>query len=106
MIHLLNDLGIYKASLKRKLLRDFGDRFRDGDSHALQAYALLERNGQSYTPDECLILSCYLSSSHDGCVIDNPDEYSHVEVWQSERNERRVEEVTNRIAELSARVTS
>ena len=101
-LHLLRDLGIYKANLKRKFYRDFGDRCKDRDEHALMARDLLEREGNMYTLDECRILAAYLESSHDGCVQDNPDDYSRVEVWQAEQNRLKMEAVDRIIGRFAS----
>lgn len=94
MYHLLDDLGIYKSSLKRSFYNNYGDRlFSGGEPEAFKARDLLERRGQLYTLEEVEHLSGYLSSAHDNCVSDNPDDYSHVEVWAAERNIRNAEYV-------------
>lgn len=101
-IHLLNDLGVYKASLKAKFYRDFGERVKDGDEHAIRARDLLERRGQLYTLEECYVLAGYLVSSHDVCVLDNPDDYSKVEYWTSQVNEAKCNQILDFLDKLKA----
>lgn len=85
-IHLLNDLGIYKGSLKRTFELHYGER--TGEVEIDAARALLAERRQVYTLDECLELSCFLTSAHDQCVMDHPEDYSPVELWRAEQNER------------------
>lgn len=91
LVHLLDDIGIYKSSLKRSFYLWYGDRTNEPDCG--RAAELLERRGQLYTLDEVELLACYLTSSHDACVTDNPDDYSRIEVWRAEQNERNAEYV-------------
>lgn len=93
--HLLIDFGIYKSSLKRKFYNCFAART---DVEAMRARLLIERRGQMYTLDEIDILSGWIVSGNDDCVMYNGG--SSLEVFNAERAYKEVDRVRRKINEL------
>jgi hypothetical protein len=85
-------LEITKSGLRRKL-----DNFHNEKPEAKRAYELLERRGNEFTLEELQYLAMFLSSAHDSCVTENPEDFSRVEVWQSVKQEERADRVYGRI---------
>jgi hypothetical protein len=77
--HLLRDVGMYKATVKRSF--ESNDRGPEFDGVA----ELLRRKTQSYTLAELRDLAGFFWTAHDECVDENPEEYSPVEVYTSRR---------------------
>jgi len=84
-----------KQGLKRKL--DSNWYFTD---HYQRGLALLKRRGLYYSLADLEDLACFMSTSHDDCVVENPEDFSPVEVYQSKRNLRAMNRALDKIAEL------
>lgn len=85
-------LEISKPSLKRKL-----DTFHKEKPEAKRAYELLARRGDRYAIEELSYLAMFLTSAHDSCVLDHPENYTAVEIYQSQKQEERHDRVYDRI---------
>jgi len=73
--HLLDDFGVYKATIKR----NFHDNDR-GPEHD-ETRRLLARRTQRYTLPELEVLFGWLWTSHDECVVEHDDECSQIEAY-------------------------
>lgn len=89
-ISLLDDLGVYKSSLKKSY-----DLHRRGDPEQdAKVYPLLERRGDKYTLDEArTLVEICMYFAHHVCVIENPDDFSRIEVWHAQQVENKYEKV-------------
>ena len=86
--HIEEVLEISKASLLRKIDRDFTDR-----ADAKLAGDLLRRRGKYYTLEEIEYIAGYMVSGHDECVYDHPEDYSAVELYQVKQIHARYDRV-------------
>ena len=75
--HLLNDLGVYKKTLRK----NFEDNDRSDEFNGVRE--LLDRRTQRYTVAELRELIAWCASAHDECVDACPEDYSPVEVYVS-----------------------
>jgi hypothetical protein len=92
--HLTNDWGINKDVLKR----NFEDNDR-GPEFELDGQLIFQR-GQNYTLPEICVMLGWLTTSHDDCVLDCPEEYSALEVYQVKQKIKRQLEITNRFCDM------
>jgi hypothetical protein len=90
MNYSLEKFGFTKAGLKRRA--ENHGYFEDLRNNPLRQEAkdLLDRRGSAYTLAECRTLVEHLGmSSHDECILDNPDDFTHLEIWRAKDNEKR-----------------
>src|SRR5690606_9561065 len=73
--HLLDDFGMYKSTVRRNF--DDNDRGPEYD-HVRE---LLDRRTQRYTLAELKEISGFFCTAHDECVIENPDDYTPLQVY-------------------------
>jgi hypothetical protein len=92
--HLLHDVGMYKATVKRNFFDN--DRGKEFDHVA----ALLREKRQRYTLAELRELAGFFHTAHDDCVVDNPDEYTALQVYISTRKVQASEDAQARLAKL------
>lgn len=92
--HLLNDFGVYKQTLKA----NFNDNDR-GKEHD-EFVTLIAKRTQSYTIPELELLFSWLWTSHDDCVDQNSDDYSALEVYQSQQKIKRGQEALDRLHDI------
>jgi hypothetical protein len=76
MTHALSTFGLVKQTLKRIINR--GDIANEEYADACEK--LLARRGEQYTLDEIAYLNDLTYRAHHDCVLDNPDDYSRLEV--------------------------
>lgn len=82
-VHLKDDLGLDKGTLKKKARRDgiYGPRRYD------DVCDLLDRHTQTYTIEEARkIVNNVVSTSHDLCVVENPRDFHRFAVAAAEKN--------------------
>lgn len=92
--HLLRDVGMYKATVKR----NFYDNDRGPElDHVAE---LLKRRTQFYTVAELTALSGFFVTAHDECVWDNPDEFEPLQRYVSIQKCRAAEAALARLAKL------
>ena len=97
-VHLLDDLGVYKATLKR----NFADNDRGAEFD--RDRELLARRTQRYTLEEAEVLLGWCSTSHDDCVDENPEDYSPIEVYTARQKLLRRDDAVARLEALKAAV--
>jgi hypothetical protein len=95
--HIEDVLEISKASLRRKIERDF-DR-----PDAMVAATLLRRRGKMYLLNEIEYITGYMISGHDDCVESHPEDYTPVEVHQVKLNQERYARVLAKLEGLLGR---
>ena len=71
----LSDFGMRKSSMKRFI------EGTDAELNAPEAYKLLYTRTTKYTLEELLKLTDFMSSSSHDCAVDNPDDFSPLEVY-------------------------
>lgn len=98
-VHLLDDLGVYKATLKR----NFADNDRGAEFD--RDRELLARRTQRYTLEEAEVLLGWCSTAHDDCVDENPEDYSPIEVYTARQKLLRRDEAVARLEALKAAAT-
>jgi hypothetical protein len=100
--HLLLDLHVRKASLKRNFdsIYTTTDEARQVELEPVRA--LLAAPGQLYSLDEITQLFDWLWTSHDDCVIENPDDYTPLEVYTATQKIERGEAALARLESLKA----
>lgn len=102
LIHLKNDLGINKVAIWKSYDAD-GSHLRDVE-HTERGFdelkSLLEKRTQKYTKDECKVLVGNYITSHDDCVMDNPDDFTPLEVYQANEKYNRYKSVLNKLNKL------
>ena len=92
--HLFRDFGIYKVTLKRNFYdNDRGPEYDDVEE-------LLRRRTQFYTLPEIDRLSGFFLTAHDECVLENPDDYSGLEVYKATRKNETASGAFKRLVEL------
>jgi hypothetical protein len=94
--HLLNDIGMYKATVVRN--------FRDNDRGPEYDHVrdLLAKRTQRYTIAELRELSGFFWTSHDECVCENDYDYSAVECYTASVKIKNGEAAVERIERLAA----
>jgi hypothetical protein len=105
MVHLSDDLGINKQSIKRNLkdlndwisAQEFTERGMD------LPFEWINRRTQVYPVSEAEILIEYYITSHDECVMDNPEDFSSIEVYTSQAKENRLERARKIISEIKSK---
>lgn len=103
-LHILNDLGISKNSIKKKILEhmDYMGNSDEADDRGLTlANTLIHKRTQMYTTNECECLLSWYFTSHDECVIDNKEDYSPLEVYQSKQKMYRYDSAMEVIKSLN-----
>ena len=90
-------LEISKASLRRKIERDF-DRV-----DAKVAANMLRLRGKMYSLEEIEYIAGYMISGHDDCVESHPEDYTAVEVHQVTRNQERYARILAKLEGLLGR---
>jgi hypothetical protein len=91
--HILNDLGINKNSINKKIKEELNEMSIDEaiERGLTKANELISIRTQMYSSDECECLMAWYFTSHDECVIDNQEEYNALEVYQSKQKMHRYE---------------
>jgi len=82
-LHIYNDLGIYKNAIKKEIT-EYLDMIggQEADERGLtQAAELINKRTQVYTPEEAECLIAWYISSHDECVVDNPEDFHPLQVY-------------------------
>lgn len=103
-VHLKNDLGLNKATIKKVIYEAFGYLpAREFSERGFDvAKELIDRRTQLYTPEEAEELAHNYLSSHDHCVVDNTGfgEFSAVEEYQANEKYRRMDQALKKIERL------
>ena len=102
--HILKDLGFSKNSIKKKIAEhmDYMGNSPEADERGLtKANSLISSRTQMYTEDEFECMVAWYFTSHDECVLDNQEDYSPVEVYQSKQKMYRYESAMEIINNLS-----
>jgi len=91
--HILNDLGISKISVKKKIKEELSEMSIDEaiERGLDRANELIDIHTWLYTADECECLIAWYFTSHDECVVDNEEEYNALQVYQSKEKMYRYE---------------
>ena len=71
----LSAFGMRKSSMKRFI------EGTDAERNTPEAYKLLYTRTTKYTLEELLKLTDFMSRSSHDCVVDNPDDFSPLEVY-------------------------
>jgi hypothetical protein len=92
MVHLSNDLGINKQVIKRNL-KDLNDWMSPSEftERGLDLpFEWINRRTQVYSVEEASILIEEYLTSHDECVMENPEDFSSIEVYTATAKENRL----------------
>lgn len=102
-LHILDDLGISKISIKKKIKEELKQMSMDEaiESGLSIANELIDKHTWLYSIDECECLIAWYITSHDECVIDNQDEYNALQVYQSKEKMYRYESAIKKIKSLN-----
>lgn len=98
-LHIYNDLGIYKNAIKQQI-KDYLDMLsiEEADERGLtEAAALINKRTQMYTPEEASRLISWYVSSHDECVIDNPEDFHPLQIHTATAKFARYDKAYNKI---------
>jgi len=93
-VHLYNDLKIRKHAIKKEITEylDMIGGSEEADERGLtQAAELINRRTQIYTPEEAECLIAWYTSSHDDCVLDNPEDFHPLQVHVAQEKMDRME---------------
>jgi hypothetical protein len=92
MVHLSNDLGINKQLIKRNL-KDLNDWMSPSEftERGLDLpFEWINRRTQVYSVEEASILIENYLTSHDECVMENPEDFSSIEVYTATAKDNRL----------------
>jgi hypothetical protein len=81
-LHIYNDLGIYKNAIKQQI-KDYLDMLSTDEANErglTEAAALINKRTQMYTSTEAECLISWYISSHDECVVDNPEDFHPLQI--------------------------
>ena len=98
-LHIYNDLGIYKNAIKQQI-KDYLDMLsiEEADERGLtQAAELINKRTQMYTPEEAGHLISWYVSSHDDCVVENPEDFHPLQVYTATEKFARYDRAYNKI---------
>jgi len=81
-LHIYNDLGIYKNAIKKEINEylDMLDIEEANERGLTEASELINKRTQMYTPQEAECLIAWYVSSHDECVVDNPEDFHPLQI--------------------------
>jgi hypothetical protein len=102
--HILNDLGFSKNSIKKQIaehMHYMGNSPEADERGLTKANDLISIRTQMSTGDEFECMVAWYFTSHDECVLDNQEDYSPVEVYQSKQKMYRYESAINLIKKLN-----
>ena len=97
--HSLKELGLTRSRLRTSYQRKYGEGNGDREWHQ-RVQALLSRKEDSYTFDEMEDLVAVFTCTHDTCVIENPGEYSALQLYSAHKAEETYDRYRNAIVEL------
>ena len=101
-LHLKNDLGINKSAIL-KSYQEYGSHLNEVE-HKERGFdtlkSLLDKRTQKYTKEECRVLVDGYLTSHDDCVMENPDDFTRLEVYQANEKYNRYEKAVNILNKL------
>jgi len=92
MVHLSNDLGINKQLIKRNL-KDLNDWMSPSEFTERELdlpFEWINRRTQVYSVEEASILIENYLTSHDECVMENPEDFSSIEVYTATAKDNRL----------------
>ena len=92
--HLLRDFGVRKSTL----VRNFMDNDRGDDCDPVMR--LLVERRQTYTLAEIEKLFGFLMTAHHECILENPDDYTPLEVHTAKQVEARYDAAMTTLARL------
>lgn len=104
MVHLLDDLGIHKQSIKRNLkdLNNWISKEEFTERGLDLPFEWINRRTQVYPVSEAEILIAYYLTSHDECVLDNPDDFSPIQVYTAQSKENRHDKAVEIISRIKS----
>jgi hypothetical protein len=98
-LHIYNDLGIYKNAIKQQI-KDYLDMLSTDEANErglTQAAELINKRTQMYTPEEAGHLISWYVSSHDDCVVENPEDFHPLQVYTATEKFARYDKAYNKI---------
>jgi hypothetical protein len=98
-LHIYNDLGIYKNAIKKEI-NEYLDMIggEEADERGLtEAAELINKRTQLYTPQEAECLIAWYVSSHDECVVDNPEDFHPLQIHTATEKIARYDRAYNKI---------
>jgi hypothetical protein len=98
-LHIYNDLGIYKNAIKQpiKYYLDILSTEEADERGLTQAVELINKRTQMYTPEEASRLISWYVSSHDDCVVENPEDFHPLQVYNATEKFARYDRAYNKI---------
>lgn len=98
-LHIYNDLGIYKNAIKQQI-KDYLDMLSIDEANErglTEAAELINKRTQMYTLEEASRLISWYISSHDECVVDNPEDFHPLQIHTATAKLARYDKAYNKI---------
>jgi hypothetical protein len=98
-LHIYNDLGIYKNAIKQQI-KDYLDMLSTDEANErglTEAAELINKRTQMYTLEESNRLISWYISSHDECVVDNPEDFHPLQIHTATEKMARFDKAYNKI---------
>jgi hypothetical protein len=103
LVSLKKDLNINKSAIRNNVDRFVEENGLEDERMelAMDALTLLHQRGDSYTPDEALMLISWYITAHDECVWDNEDDFSALQIYAANKKIKKYEAAINFINGLN-----
>jgi hypothetical protein len=103
LVSLKKDLNINKSAIRNNIDRFVEECGLEDERMelAMDTLTLLHQRGDSYTPNEVMMIISWYVTSHDECVWDNPDDFHPLQVYAVNKKVEKYEAAINFINGLN-----